>query len=235
MAVPVAAEREMGKRKSYSRAAGKKPAYIKALTIADPADSDKKRPISSAARSRNLLGLGPKKSMPVSTKNIDSMTPRTPLSGPQGGPKKSGAGDVFSRLTNRKSNNYESQLKKKFGVKHGESKTTFGNRKQSANIKPSSGPSMTFNQGKVNETIYSNRSHHAATESQVDASDYEESPYPNQLAGYSQEPQTMMQSWAVDLVVDQAHSQQIYDIATVGNLLYTTSLKSLKIWDINTM
>lgn len=44
-----------------------------------------------------------------------------------------------------------------------------------------------------------------------------------------------MQSWGVDLVLDQAHSQQIYDIATVGNLLYTTSFKNLKIWDINTM
>lgn len=44
-----------------------------------------------------------------------------------------------------------------------------------------------------------------------------------------------MQSWGVDLVVDQAHSQQIYDIATVGNLLYSTSFKNLKIWDINTM
>lgn len=102
----------------------------------------------------------------------------------QSGAKKSGG--VFARLTNRKMSNYESQLKKKFGAKHSDSQSAFGQRKQSANIKQSAGPSMTFNQGKVNETIYSNRSHH--NEKQPEAPDSLESPYIQPMASYSQEP-----------------------------------------------
>lgn len=75
-----------------------------------------------------------KKSMPSgSNKAQTNITPRNPMNASQSGAKKSGG--VFARLTNRKMSNYESQLKKKFGAKHSDSQSAFGQRKQSANIK----------------------------------------------------------------------------------------------------
>jgi hypothetical protein len=41
--------------------------------------------------------------------------------------------------------------------------------------------------------------------------------------------------WNCDIVVEAAHNAPIYSIANMGNLLYTSSLKSLKIWDIEKM
>jgi WD40 repeat protein len=35
--------------------------------------------------------------------------------------------------------------------------------------------------------------------------------------------------------MDQAHKEQIYDIEAIGNMLYSTSMKNLKVWDLNTM
>ena len=46
---------------------------------------------------------------------------------------------------------------------------------------------------------------------------------------------TLPQLWNCDIVVEGAHSAPIYSIATMGNLLYTSSTKSLKIWDIEKM
>ena len=60
-------------------------------------------------------------------------------------------------------------------------------------------------------------------------------PYVQPGGSFVQEPPSVVQNWGVELVVDQAHNQQIYDIATVGNMLYSTSLKNLKIWDVNSM
>ena len=43
------------------------------------------------------------------------------------------------------------------------------------------------------------------------------------------------QTWEVESVHDQAHKEQIHDLATVGNLLYSTSMKCLRVWDLNNM
>lgn len=40
--------------------------------------------------------------------------------------------------------------------------------------------------------------------------------------------------WALDDTIPTAHESQIYSLATVGNQLYSTSFKSLKVWDMNT-
>lgn len=41
--------------------------------------------------------------------------------------------------------------------------------------------------------------------------------------------------WNCDLVMEGAHASPIYSMATMGNLLYTSSNRSLKIWDIESM
>jgi len=43
------------------------------------------------------------------------------------------------------------------------------------------------------------------------------------------------ESWNVSLVLENAHSYCINALDTIGNLLYSTSSKNLKIWDLNTM
>jgi len=41
--------------------------------------------------------------------------------------------------------------------------------------------------------------------------------------------------WNCDLVVEAAHTGPVYSIANMENLLFTSSTKSLKIWDIEKM
>lgn len=41
--------------------------------------------------------------------------------------------------------------------------------------------------------------------------------------------------WNCDLMVENAHNAPIYSIVSFENQLYTSSKKSLKIWDMDTM
>ena len=36
-------------------------------------------------------------------------------------------------------------------------------------------------------------------------------------------------------MIENAHSQAIYDMTTIGNHMYTTSIKKMKVWDLNTL
>lgn len=56
-------------------------------------------------------------------------------------------------------------------------------------------------------------------------------------SGYAelQDLDDSMMKWNCDFSVEGAHLGPIYSIATMENQLYTSSKKSLKIWDIDTM
>jgi hypothetical protein len=63
----------------------------------------------------------------------------------------------------------------------------------------------------------------------------EEQPYGTEKHAQVAHQSLPRETWLVDSVLDQAHKEQIYDIESIGNLLYTTSMKNLKVWDLNTM
>lgn len=42
-------------------------------------------------------------------------------------------------------------------------------------------------------------------------------------------------SWVTERTIENAHQHQIYDITSVENLLFSTSYKNLKVWDLNEM
>lgn len=42
-------------------------------------------------------------------------------------------------------------------------------------------------------------------------------------------------SWVMERTIENAHQHQIYDITSVENLLFSTSYKNLKVWDLNEM
>ena len=69
---------------------------------------------------------------------------------------------------------------------------------------------ISFSQGKVNETVYSNRSHYNTNDANMEVCDILDAPqnmapYVQPAASY-QDPPQVMHNWGVELVVDQAHN-----------------------------
>lgn len=42
-------------------------------------------------------------------------------------------------------------------------------------------------------------------------------------------------NWVQEKTIENAHAYQIYDLTSVENLLFSTSYKNLKVWDLNEM
>jgi len=121
----IAGDQELGKLKNssfahkYSTVAGKKPPK----DLNDIPDSCEAlevyqtRPRTGTVADKSSIALK-QKAVPYGTnKTAAQITPRQPLNSSQNasGTKKSGG--VFARLTNRKPSNYESNLKRKLGMK----------------------------------------------------------------------------------------------------------------------